>query len=740
MLENLLLLISHYNPDADIEVVMKAFHLAESGHRGVLRKSGEPYIIHPVEVAKILAELEMDTDTIAAGLLHDVLEDTDMKYEEMKQEFGETIADLVDGVTKLGKIKYRTQEEAQAENFRKMFLAMGKDIRVILIKLADRLHNMRTMKYMPQEKAVQKSKETMEIYAPIANRLGIFRIKWEMEDLALRYLDPEGYHELIDKVSKKRQERESYISGVVENLKQKLAEYGIRCDVSGRAKHFYSIYKKMKRQERSFDEIYDLMAIRILVDDRETCYHVMGIVHSMWIPIPKRFKDYIGFPKENMYQSIHTTVFGPDGEPLEIQIRTWDMHKQAEFGIAAHWKYKEMSNGKFNADKEMEEKLAWLRQMMEWQKDVSDPEEFMDSLKIDLFSNKIFVFSPKGKVMELPVGSCPLDFAYKVHSEVGNKCIGAKVNGKMVTIDYPLSTGEIVEIITSGNSNGPSRDWLNIVKSSAAKTKIKQWFKKEKREENIEKGLELLEREVKKAGYPINDFLKTRYVTQATKNLTQGNVEDLYAALGYGGISVNKIFPKIKEIFEAENKEYLEQKAVKEAKHTEAKIKEKEKESKSKKVKKKPKKDIGIHVRDIDNILIRMAKCCNPIPGDEIVGYITKGRGVSVHRADCVNVDLNLENKDKRVDVYWDQDDLREKSFEAEVRVVAYDRKDLFIDLTKLLSEEEVELNGINAKKTDDENIAVMNFVIEVASVEQLRTIMSKIRRIDSVTDVDRGK
>lgn len=738
MLENLLLLISHYNPDADIEVVMKAFHLAESGHRGVLRKSGEPYIIHPVEVAKILAELEMDTDTIAAGLLHDVLEDTDMKYEEMKQEFGETIADLVDGVTKLGKIKYRTQEEAQAENFRKMFLAMGKDIRVILIKLADRLHNMRTMKYMPQEKAVQKSKETMEIYAPIANRLGIFRIKWEMEDLALRYLDPEGYHELIDKVSKKRQERESYISGVVETLKQKLAEYGIRCDVSGRAKHFYSIYKKMKRQERSFDEIYDLMAIRILVDDRETCYHVMGIVHSMWIPIPKRFKDYIGFPKENMYQSIHTTVFGPDGEPLEIQIRTWDMHKQAEFGIAAHWKYKEMSNGKFNADKEMEEKLAWLRQMMEWQKDVSDPEEFMDSLKIDLFSNKIFVFSPKGKVMELPVGSCPLDFAYKVHSEVGNKCIGAKVNGKMVTIDYPLSTGEIVEIITSGNSNGPSRDWLNIVKSSAAKTKIKQWFKKEKREENIEKGLELLEREVKKAGYPINDFLKTRYVTQATKNLTQGNVEDLYAALGYGGISVNKIFPKIKEIFEAENKEYLEQKAIKEAKHTEAKIKEKE--AKSKKVKKKPKKDIGIHVRDIDNILIRMAKCCNPIPGDEIVGYITKGRGVSVHRADCVNVDLNLENKDKRVDVYWDQDDLREKSFEAEVRVVAYDRKDLFIDLTKLLSEEEIELNGINAKKTDDENIAVMNFVIEVASVEQLRTIMSKIRRIDSVTDVDRGK
>ena len=670
-------------------------------------------------------------DTIAAGLLHDVLEDTDMTYEEMASEFGTTSADLVDGVTKLGQIKYQSKQEMQAENFRKMFFAMGKDIRVVLIKLADRLHNMRTMKYMPKEKAIEKSKETAEIYAPIANRLGIFRIKWEMEDLALRYLDPDGYRELTEKVSLKRQEREKYIESVIEQIEVKLEENDITCDIKGRAKHFYSIYKKMKYQDKTFEEIYDLMAVRIIVDSIKDCYGAVGLVHTIWKPIPTRFKDYIAMPKPNMYQSLHTTVVGPDGEPLEIQIRTWDMNRIAEFGIAAHWKYKERFSANGNSDGEMEKKLSWIRQMMEWQKEVSDPEEFMESLKIDLFANKVFVFSPRGDVLELPAGSCPLDFAYKVHSQIGNKCVGAKVNSRMVPIDYKLKTGDIVEIITSGNSNGPSRDWLNIVKSSGAKTKIRQWFKKEKREENIEKGRELLEKETKKLGYPINDFLKQKYISAATKTLTNGNVEDLYAALGYGGITINQIMPKLKEKFEEDNKELLlEQKALKEKQEAEKRANIPRKQSKS---------SIGIHVEGIDNILIRLAKCCNPVPGDEIVGYITKGRGVSVHRKDCTNVSLNDgKNNDKRVVVYWDSNDLTSKEFEAEIQIIAYDRKSLFMDITRLFTEEKVSLNGINAK-TNKENVAVMNFVIQVSSVDKLRSIMSKLRKIEGVSDVRRA-
>ena len=590
---------------------------------------------------------------------------------------------------------------------------------------------MRTMKYMPKEKAIEKSKETAEIYAPIANRLGIFRIKWEMEDLALRYLDPDGYRELTEKVSLKRQEREKYIESVIEQIEVKLEENDITCDIKGRAKHFYSIYKKMKYQDKTFEEIYDLMAVRIIVDNIKDCYGAVGLVHTIWKPIPTRFKDYIAMPKPNMYQSLHTTVVGPDGEPLEIQIRTWDMNRIAEFGIAAHWKYKERFSANGNSDGEMEKKLSWIRQMMEWQKEVSDPEEFMESLKIDLFANKVFVFSPRGDVLELPAGSCPLDFAYKVHSQIGNKCVGAKVNSRMVPIDYKLKTGDIVEIITSGNSNGPSRDWLNIVKSSGAKTKIRQWFKKEKREENIEKGRELLEKETKKLGYPINDFLKQKYISAATKTLTNGNVEDLYAALGYGGITINQIMPKLKEKFEEDNKELLlEQKALKEKQEAEKRVNIPRKQSKS---------SIGIHVEGIDNILIRLAKCCNPVPGDEIVGYITKGRGVSVHRKDCTNVSLNDgKNNDKRVVVYWDSNDLTSKEFEAEIQIIAYDRKSLFMDITRLFTEEKVSLNGINAK-TNKENVAVMNFVIQVSSVDKLRSIMSKLRKIEGVSDVRRA-
>jgi GTP diphosphokinase len=487
----------------------------------------------------------------------------------------------------------------------------------------------------------------------------------------------------------------------------------------------------MKYQDKTFEEIYDLMAVRIIVDNIKDCYGAVGLVHTIWKPIPTRFKDYIAMPKPNMYQSLHTTVVGPDGEPLEIQIRTWDMNRIAEFGIAAHWKYKERFSSNGNSDGEMEEKLSWIRQMMEWQKEVSDPEEFMESLKIDLFANKVFVFSPRGDVLELPAGSCPLDFAYKVHSQIGNKCVGAKVNSRMVPIDYKLKTGDIVEIITSGNSNGPSRDWLNIVKSSGAKTKIRQWFKKEKREENIEKGRELLEKETKKLGYPINDFLKQKYISSATKTLTNGVVEDLYAALGYGGITINQIMPRLKEKYEEDNKELLlEQKALKEKQEAEKRANIARKPSKS---------SIGIHVEGIDNILIRLAKCCNPVPGDEIVGYITKGRGVSVHRNDCTNVSLDDgENSDKRVVVYWDNDDLTSKEFEAEIQIIAYDRKSLFMDITRLFTEEKVSLNGINAK-TNKENIAVMNFVIQVPSVDKLRSIMSKLRKIEGVSDVRRA-
>ncbi|MFC4805240.1 RelA/SpoT family protein [Filifactor villosus] len=772
MLENLLQLICEYNPDANLDVIIKAFRLAERQHRGIKRKSGEEYIIHPVEVAKILVEMRMDTDTVAAGLLHDVLEDTSTTYEEMKREFGQTIADLVDGVTKLGTIKYKknpegedgedeasaantkkprdleedddkkdkkdkNDRETEAENIRKMFLAMGKDIRVILIKLADRLHNMRTMKYMPPEKAKKKSEETLDIYAPIANRLGIFHIKWEMEDLALRYTDPEMYQELIEKVAKKRQEREAYISEVKEILTKKLEENGLKFEITGRAKHFYSIYRKMKHQGKDFDEIYDLTAIRVLVETVPDCYSVLGYVHTLWKPIQKRMKDYISSPKSNMYQSLHTTVVGMDGEPLEIQIRTWDMHRTAEFGIAAHWKYKESFRAKGSADEEMEKELSWLRQMTEWQKEVSDPEEFLNSTRRELFANEVFVYSPKQEVMEFPRGACPLDFAYKVHSEVGHKCVGARVNGKMVPIDYELKTGDIVEIITSGHSQGPSLDWLKLVKTSGARTKIRQWFKKEKREENIEKGRELLEKHVKNSGYPLDKFLKTRALTQVAKSFQQEDIESLYATLGYGGLLTHQVVPRLKEIYEAENKEILEKKAAEE------RAKEAKKAGERSKLvtrgAKKTRPDTAIHVKGIENILIRMAKCCNPVPGDEIVGYITKGRGVSIHRTDCDNIEHDPDKQDKRVEVYWNEKVLKEKAFETEVRIIAYDRKNLFNDLTIVLANEKIDINGINAK-TNSDGIAIMSFLIEVSSVEVLRSIMNKLKQVEGVREVTRGK
>ena len=721
MLENLLLMIQQYSPDSDLNLVIKAYNFAESAHEGQLRKSGEKYFVHPVEVSKILAELEMDVDTICAGLLHDVVEDTRYSYADIAKDFGKEVADLVEGVTKLGQIEYKSKEEAQAENLRKMFMAMAKDIRVILIKLADRLHNMRTLNYMSEAKALEKARETVEIYAPVAHRLGISKIKWELEDIALRYLDPEGYYELVEKVSKKRKEREEYIQKVISLIKEKLGISNVECDIYGRAKHFYSIYRKMHYQNKSFEELYDLMAVRVLVNSVKDCYGVLGIVHTIWKPMPGRFKDYIAMPKPNMYQSLHTTVVGPDGEPLEIQIRTLDMHRIAEYGIAAHWKYKEgNTEGK---EEDMDLKLSWLRQMMEWQKDLNDPKEFMEALKIDLFTNQVFVFTPKGDVIELPAGSTPLDFAYRVHTGVGNSCIGAKIDGRIVTLDYKLKNGNIVEIIRSSNNNGPSRDWINIVKTSHAKNKIRQWFKKERRDENIQKGKELLEKELKRQGYVPSDLIKSKYLSSIVKRLNQNNEEDLFAIIGYGGITLSQVIPKLKEQYE---KEVSKNKP-------EIKLEEKyvEKEFKHKK-----KNDQGIIVKGVDNILVRFAKCCNPLPGDDITGYITKGRGVSIHRKDCPNITTDDEGLANRtLEVMWDVE--KKISFEAEVQVKANDRRGIVTEVTQIIANEKISLNGINGR-TNKEKMVTMNLLLEIGSIDQLNSIMTKIRKVSGVTDVFR--
>ena len=550
-LQEILDKIKEYAPNTDTTLVEKAYYLAKSAHEGVLRKSGEPYIIHPIAVANILVDMQLDIETISAGLLHDVIEDTDYTYDDIKEMFSKEIADLVDGVTKLGQIKYQSKEETQAENLRKMFLAMAKDIRVILIKLADRLHNMRTLKYMPEEKAKYKAKETLEIYGGIANRLGISKIKWELEDLALRYIDPDGYYDLVDKVSMKRSKREEYINKIVKLLQVKFNEVNIDCEVYGRPKHFYSIYKKMQNKHKTFEEIFDLTAVRIVVDTIKDCYAVLGMVHTLWVPMPGRFKDYIAMPKANMYQSLHTTVIGPEGEPVEIQIRTHEMHNIAEYGIAAHWKYKE---GTMSNDGKMEEKLKWLRQMMEWEKDVKDPQEFLDSLKEDVFNSQVYVFTPKGDVIELPAESTPIDFAYRVHSKVGNKCVGAKINGRLVPIDYKLKNGEIVEIITSANSSGPSRDWLKIVKTPNARNRIRQFFKKERREENIERGYEILEKEFKRYGIPLKDSSIEKFMEQISKKFNQPSLEDLIATIGYGGITASQVVPKVRDFYLKEEK------------------------------------------------------------------------------------------------------------------------------------------------------------------------------------------
>ena len=724
MIDKLIKAINKNCNNVDIEKVKKAYEFAEKAHENQMRASGEPYITHPIDVAVILAELGMDTDTIIAGLLHDVIEDTEYTYDQVKDLFGEEVTNLVDGVTKLGKIKYKTKEEQQADNVRKMLLAMAKDIRVIIIKLADRLHNLRTLKYMSKEKRKIKAKETLEIYAPLAHRLGMSKIKWELEDISFRYLHEEEYYDLVAKIAEKRIEREEYIASIVEDLGNNLENAGIDADIDGRPKHFYSIYRKMVKKNKNIEQIFDLTAIRVLVNSVKDCYGVLGIVHTIYKPIPGRFKDYIAMPKPNMYQSLHTTVIGPQGKTFEIQIRTFEMHKTAEYGIAAHWKYKEGSEEK----KEMnfETKLAWLRDILEWQKETSDAEEFMEGFKIDLFSDEVFVFTPKGVVINLPSGSTPIDFAYRIHTDVGNRCVGAKVNGKIVPLDYNLRTGDIVEIITSKVANGPKMDWLNIAKSNQAKSKIRQWFKRAKREENISVGREILEKELKKKGIHLNILNKAISNDKIQKKYNVHTQEELFGAIGIGVINpvsfTNKVKEELIDPFEKITKE-VEDKNVEEQLAKGNKSIDKNKE-------------YGVVVKGLSNIMVRFARCCNPVPGDEVLGYITKGRGVSIHRKDCSNLqNLIKEDPDKVLEASFGED--KKSAYVAEVQIKAEDRLGILSDLMIIINESGLVLTALNANSAKN-NVAIINLKVKIKSIDQLKELMRKIRNLKGILDVYR--
>ena len=725
MLGNIINQIESYNPNADVGVVVKAYNYAEMAHSNAqTRFSGERYFIHPYNVALILADLHVDVQTIAAGLLHDVVEDTGITYNEIKREFGEEIADMVDGVTKLSKVKYRNKEERQAESLRKMIVAMSKDIRVVIIKLADRLHNIRTLEYMPAEKQYQKAIETIEIYAPIANRLGIASIKWELEDLSLKYIDPEGYDDLLKKVQEKSEKRKDYISHIIEVIKEKLEESSMEADIKGRPKSLYSIYKKMYHKNRSFEQIYDMIAIRVIVDSIKDCYGALGIVHTLWKPVPGRFKDYIAMPKPNMYQSLHTTVIGPEGEPFEIQIRTLEMHRTAEYGIAAHWKYKEG----IDETTKYEEKLNWLRQMLEWQQDTNDPQEFMEALKIDLYTDEVFVFTPKGEVVNLPTGSTPIDFAYRVHSAVGNKCVGAKVNGRIVPIDTKLKTGDQVVILTSQSSAGPSRDWLKIATSSQAKSKIRKFFKEKDKDFNVEKGKELVEREVKKQGYQVGDLLKDDWVKTVADKYNMFTVSNLYAAVGNGGITENQIVNRLRVIYLEKNKDKIELE----------KIENLEKNTFSKPPQRVEKHASGVIIKGIDNIKVRFSKCCNPVPGDAIVGYITRGRGVSIHRADCTNIhDLSGSEDQRFIDVQWDSEE--NATFLSELQIKALDRPKFLQDLTALYAEAKLNAVSLNLRINKD-RITIVDIGFEIKETKQIEDLIKKIKKLDGVLEVYRNK
>lgn len=712
MKEELLQKAKASNPYVNEQKLIEGLELAYKMHDGQKRNSGEPYIVHPFHVALILTELQMDTATLVAGLLHDVVEDTDYTLEQIEGQFGSDVAHIVDGVTKLTKINYKTKEEKQAENIRKMVLAMANDIRVIIVKLADRLHNMRTLEYMTEAKKIEKAEEVIEIYAPLANRLGIFRLKWELEDLALRYLDHDGYYELVEKVEKKREEREELIDNIIQILNENLDEVNINADINGRPKNLYSIYKKMHVQGKNFEEIYDLSAVRIIVDDLKDCYGALGVVHNLWKPIPGRFKDYIAMPKSNMYQSLHTTVIDSHGEIFEIQIRTHEMHKIAEYGIAAHWKYKEAGASAANKDNNM----TWLRQMLEWQQEQSDPEEFMEGLKVDFFTDEVFVFTPRGDVMSLSEGSTPIDFAYHIHTQVGHTCVGAKVNGKIVPLDYRLRNGNIVEIITDKNS-GPSLDWINIVKSSKAKNKIRQYFRVQDKEKNVALGKEMLDQEIKKRNFKPKELTNEKWLLELVDRFNAKDLEDLFASIGYGSLSTSQIVSRLVS-------KYKESHPI-----SDADILKDHKKKSSKK-----KGGLGVIIQGADNLKARMAGCCNPVPGDSIIGFVTRGRGVTIHRSDCLNI-ANIKERDRLLQAQWDIDE--GSNYNAEICIRAISKTGLLADITNRIADSDISINAIDAKTNRDQT-STINIVLEIHDIDQLNRLMDRFKNIESVIDVYR--
>ena len=708
--------IKKYDEDADFELIEKAYQYAQMAHEGQKRISGEAYISHPIEVAYILTGIEMDTASICAALLHDVIEDTVLTHNEITREFGEQIASLVDGVTKLSRIQFKSRQDAQAENLRRMFIAMAKDIRVILIKLADRLHNMRTLNYQPEYKQKEIAEETMEIFAPLAHRLGIFKFKWELEDLAFFYLDPDMYYQIAKRLKQKRKEREEYVNDLIAQIRNGIEQIGIEADIEGRPKNIYSIYKKMIKQMKDIDEIYDKIAIRVIVNDVHECYGVLGIIHTMWKPLPGRFKDYIATPKPNMYQSLHTTFIGRGGEPFEVQIRTWEMHQTAESGIAAHWRYKEGSSPK---DKKYDQKLAWLRQILEWQQDIKDTDEFMESLKIDLFDDTVFVFTPKGAVIELPKGACPVDFAYRVHTEVGHQCTGAKVNGRIVPLDFPLSNGDIVEIITSKNSLGPSRDWLNFVKTSSAKSRIRQWFNRGKRADNIIKGHDILEKELKKNHLIPKELLKNDKLVEVAKRLGYNSVDDLFAAVGDGAISAQQVITRQKEIYfqDAVVEDILNVPLI------------------PKNILQREKETSAVRIKGVDDVAIKLSRCCNPLPGDTVLGYITRGRGVSVHRRDCPNMQNYMKTeKDRVLEVEWADD---RGIYYLELEVKAFDRQRLTSDILNVIADLRIQINSVFSRVTKN-NFAIINLKLEIKDITQVQAVMQRIQQVKDILEVRR--
>lgn len=712
-----------YNKTSDSEFIKKAYNFANEAHNGQARKSGEPYIVHPVEVAYIITTLELDDAAICAALLHDIVEDTDITREQLEEKFGEEVVTLVDGVTKLGKISSQTfidNREEQVENYRKFFMAMAKDIRVLMIKLADRLHNMRTLKHLSDDRKIANAKETMMLYAPLANRLGIYSIKWELEDLSFMYLEPEAYFELAKGVKSKRAEREKFINEILDQLRAKMKEMNIQAEIYGRPKHLWSIYRKMQKDNKTLDQIYDLFALRIIVNSVKDCYAALGFVHEMYKPMPRRFKDYIAMPKPNMYQSLHTTLIGNNGVPFEVQIRTWDMHRVAEYGIAAHWAYKEKGASVSVSD----DKLSWLRETLEWQKETNDDKEFINKLKFDLFDEEVFVFTPKGDIKSLPAGSTPIDFAYAIHEQVGHKMIGAKINSRIVPITTVLRNGDIVEVITSDNSNGPSRDWLKIIKTTSARSKIQNYFKKAQREENTIKGKEMVEKELKRIGMTFADLFKPEWLDKTLEKYKYTTLDDCYAAIGFGAISPVKIITRLLEEYKKENKDLELEEKIQELKQV--KLDNKPRSSKN-----------GVIVKGIENCLVKLSKCCNPLPGDEIIGYITKGRGVSIHRADCVNCRNLISNDQRLIDVSWEKE--VHASYITDLTIFANDRNGLLADITVALNDSKATLVSMNARTTPN-RVAIITLGIEVDGVEKLTKILKALRKVDSVYDVHRNK